>query len=51
MKKIFSVILCAITALCLCFAFAACGEQQNEQNGQTKYDVSIRVACSDGEVY
>ncbi|HIR66554.1 MAG TPA: hypothetical protein IAB94_00730 [Candidatus Coproplasma avicola] len=51
MKKIFSVILCAITALCLCFTFAACGGQQNEQNGQTKYDVSIRVACSDGEVY
>ena len=51
MKKIFSIILCAITALCLCFTFAACGGQQNEQNGQTKYDVAIRVACSDGEVY
>ena len=51
MKKIFSVILCVIAALCLCLGIAACGGQQNEQNGQTKYDVAIRVACSDGEVY
>ena len=50
-RKFLLVILATIAALCLCFAFAACGGQQNEQNGQTKYDVAIRVACSDGEIY
>ena len=50
-RKFLLVILATIATLCLCFAFAACGGQQNEQNGQTKYDVAIRVACSDGEVY
>ena len=50
-RKFLLVILATIAALCLCLGIAACGGQQNEQNGQTKYDVSIRVACSDGEVY
>ena len=44
MKKIFSVILCAIAALCLCFAFAACG-------GETKYDVSIKVVNTLGDEF
>ena len=50
-RKFLLVILATIATLCLCFAFAACGGQQNEQNGQTKYDVAIRVACSDGSIY
>ena len=31
-----------------CVLLSACSEQHEEQ---TKYDVAIRVACSDGEIY
>ena len=42
--------LFAIFAFCVanCVLLSACSEQHEEQ---TKYDVAIRVACSDGEVY
>ena len=43
-------VLVAILAFCVanCALLSACSEQHEEQ---TKYDVAIRVACSDGEVY
>lgn len=47
MKKILSIILSAVAALCLCLGLAACADGTEE----TKYDVAIRVACSDGEIY
>lgn len=39
---VFAALLCAGT----CFAFVACSGEP-----KTKYDVAIRVACSDGTVY
>ncbi len=47
MKKLLSIILSAVAALCLCLGLAACADGTEE----TKYDVAIRVACSDGEIY
>ena len=44
-KRLILIIAAAVACLCMCFAFAACTEED------TKYDVAIRVACSDGEVY
>lgn len=47
LKHIF--VMLVILALCamFCVSFAACGEK----NEEVKYDVAIRVACSDGEIY
>lgn len=47
MKKLLSIILSAVAALCLCLGLAACADGTEE----TKYDVAIRVACSDGGIY
>ena len=47
MKKLLSIILSSVAALCLCLGLAACADGTEE----TKYDVAIRVACSDGEIY
>ena len=43
-------VLVAILAFCVanCVLLSACSEQHEEQ---TKYDVAIRVACSDGSTY
>ena len=42
-------VMLVILALCamFCVSFAACGEQ----NEETKYDVAIRIGCSDGNIY
>lgn len=47
MKKLLSIILSSVAALCLCLGLAACANGTEEN----KYDVAIRVACSDGEIY
>lgn len=44
--KIIAAVFAAILCAAACFALAACGEEED-----TKYDVAIRVGCSDGEIY
>ncbi len=45
-KKFLVVVLCALMVSVICFAFAGCEEGQEK-----KYDVAIRIGCSDGEIY
>ena len=47
-KRIFTLFATLFFCVTLCAAFTACGEQTESE---TKYDVAIRVACSDGEIY
>lgn len=44
-KRLILIITAAVACVCMCFAFAACTEED------TKYDVAIRVECSDGRIY
>lgn len=44
-KRLILIIAAAVACVCMCFAFAACTEED------TKYDVAIRVECSDGRIY
>lgn len=48
LKKFFILFAALFLCVTLCAAFTACGEQTE---GETKYDVAIRVACSDGSIY
>ena len=48
LKRIFILFAALFLCVTLCAAFTACGEQTE---GETKYDVAIRVACSDGSTY
>ena len=48
LKRIFILFAALFLCVTLCAAFTACGEQTE---GETKYDVAIRVACSDGSIY
>ena len=50
MKKLSSLILSAVAALCLCLGLAACADGTSDTE-DTKYDVAIRVECSDGTIY
>lgn len=46
MKKVWRLISILVVAVCCaCLALAACEEKES------KYDVAIRVACSDGNIY
>lgn len=44
-RQLILIITAAVACVCMCFAFAACTEED------TKYDVAIRVECSDGRIY
>lgn len=48
-KKLLCFFVVAVACLGISFSFAACGG--NEEPGETKYDVAIRVECSDGNMY
>lgn len=48
-KKLLWVFIVTVACLGISFSFAACGE--NEEPVETKYDVAIRVECSDGNMY
>ena len=48
LKRIFILFVALFLCVMLCAAFTACGEQTE---GETKYDVAICVACSDGSTY
>ena len=48
LKRIFALFAALFLCVTLCALFTACGEQTD---GESKYDVAIRVACSDREVY
>ena len=48
-RKIFTILLTLMLALCTCIGFVACKEPSGQTGSQNqKYDVSIRVACDDG---
>lgn len=47
-RRIFALFAVAVFSLMFCMALSSCEEQDEEQR---KYDVAIRVACSDGEIY
>ena len=47
LRKITSIILCAMLALTTAFTLLGCNGAEEDK----KYDVAIRVGCSDGEVY
>ncbi len=46
--RIFAMSAALILCLMCCMPLSSCEEQDEEQR---KYDVAIRVACSDGEIY
>lgn len=46
--RIFTMSATLILCLMCCMPLSSCEEQDEEQR---KYDVAIRVACSDGEIY
>ena len=48
-RKIFTILLTLMLAFCTCIGFVACKEPSGQTGSQNqKYDVSIRVACDDG---
>lgn len=47
LRKITSIILCTMIALTTAFMLLGCNGAEEDK----KYDVAIRVGCSDGEVY
>ena len=52
--KIFTILLTMMLTLCVCVGFVACQPPQEEsQTGsqEQKYDVSIRIACDDGNTW
>lgn len=46
-RKITAILLCALLALTLVFTLLGCNGTEEDK----KYDVAIRIGCSDGEVY
>ena len=49
-KKIIAIILCAMLALTVAFTLFGCNGNSSEEENK-KYDVAIRVGCSDGNIY
>ena len=48
-RKIFTILLTLMLAFCTCIGFVSCKEPSGQTGSQNqKYDVSIRVACDDG---
>ena len=47
-RRIFALFAVVALGLLCCMTLSSCEEQDEEQS---KYDVAIRVACSDGEIY
>ncbi|MGN0813827.1 MAG: hypothetical protein ACI4MH_01175 [Candidatus Coproplasma sp.] len=49
LKKLICIFIAAVASIGACIAFAACNGE--EETKKTKYDVAIRVGCSDGNLY
>lgn len=45
--RVFAIFATLVLCVVLCVTFSACGGQEEE----TKYDVAIRIGCSDGNIY
>ena len=46
MKKVLSVIFAVLVMLSVCFSVTACADEKDK-----KYDVAMRIKCTDGNVY
>lgn len=50
LKKTTTILLCALLALTVAFTLFGCNGNSTEEEDK-KYDVAIRIGCSDGNIY